>query len=134
MKQAQGELPVKTIDDYLAKLPEAQRTALEKLRHTILDAAPEATELISYQVPAFKYEGMLVGMGAAKNHCAFYIMSTAVIAAFKEELAAYDTSPGTIRFQPEKPLPVVLVKKLVKARIKENKAMAAAKQAKKKTK
>lgn len=134
MKQAPGQLPVKTIDDYLADIPEVQRTALEKLRHTILSVAPQATELISYQVPAFKYEGMLVSMGVARNHCAFYVMSTAVVAAFKEELAAYDTSPGTIRFQPGEPLPVTLVKKLVKARMKENEALAATRKAKKKAK
>ncbi|HLF70981.1 MAG TPA: DUF1801 domain-containing protein [Dehalococcoidia bacterium] len=82
-------------------------------------AAPEAVEMIAYRMPAYKYRGRsLVYIGAAKNHCALYGMSD-VIAAHKDELAAYDTSKGTVRFPDGKPLPDALVKKLVKARIGE---------------
>ena len=106
-----------TIDEYLAALSDDQRTALAKLRNVIRDAVPKAEECISYQVPAFRLDGrMLVAFGAAACHCAFYPGSSA-IEAHKGELKAYDTSKGTIRFQADKPLPAVLVRKLVKARI-----------------
>jgi len=110
----------KTIDEYLAALSADQRAALEKLRKTIRAAAPEAEECISYQLPAFRQNGMLVAFGATANHCAFYPMSSNTVAAHQEELRNYDTSKGTIRFPADKPLPAALVRKLVKARIAEN--------------
>ena len=109
-----------TIDEYLAALSDDKRAALEKLRKTIRAAAPKAEECISYQIPAYRQDGMLVGFGATGNHCAFYLMSSSIVEAHKEELKDYDTSKGTIRFQADKPLPVGLVRKLVKARIAEN--------------
>jgi len=81
---------------------------------------PQAEECISYQLPAFRHNGMLVAFGATANHCAFYLMSSSTVEAHKDELAGYDTSKGTIRFQADKPLPSALVRKLVKARIAEN--------------
>ena len=110
----------KTIDEYLADLSEDKRAALEKLRKTIRAAAPKAEECISYQLAAFRQNGMLVAFGATANHCAFYLMSSSTVEAHKDELKDYDTSKGTIRFQADKPLPVALVRKLVKARIAEN--------------
>ncbi len=111
----------KTIDEYLAALSADKRAALEKLRKAIRAVAPKAEECISYQIPAFRLNGrMLVGFGATANHCAFYPMSSATVAAHKDELKDYDTSKGTVRFQADKPLPVALVRKLVKARIAEN--------------
>jgi len=110
----------KTIDEYLAALSEDKRAALEKLRKTIRAAAPKAEECISYQLAAFRQNGMLVAFGATANHCAFYLMSSSTVEAHKDELKDYDTSKGTIRFQADKPLPVALVRKLVKARIAEN--------------
>jgi uncharacterized protein YdhG (YjbR/CyaY superfamily) len=110
----------KTIDEYLAALSADQRAALEKLRKTIRAAAPEAEECISYGICAFRQDGMLVGFGATSNHCAFYLMSSSTVGAYKDELKNYDTSKGTIRFQADKPLPASLVRKLVKARIAEN--------------
>jgi len=110
----------KTIDEYLAALSEDKRAALEKLRKTIKAAAPKAEECISYQLAAFRQNGMLVALGATANHCAFYLMSSSTVEAHKDELKDYDTSKGTIRFQADKPLPVALVRKLVKARIAEN--------------
>ena len=110
----------KTIDEYLAALNDDQRATLEKLRKTIRAAAPEAEECISYQLAAFRQNGMLVAFGATANHCAFYLMSSSTVEAHKDELKGYDTSKGTIRFQSDKPLPAALVRKLVKARIAEN--------------
>jgi len=109
-----------TIDDYLAAVSDEQRTALQKLRKTIRAAAPKAEECMSYGLPAFHQDGALVAYGAAATHCALYPMSPAVIAAHQDDLGDYDTSKGTIRFQPEQPLPVALVRKLVKARLAEN--------------
>ena len=109
-----------TINDYLAGLEEDQRTALEKLRKTIRAAAPNAEEGFSYGLPAFRLDGRpLVGFGAAAGHCAFYPMSGSIVAAHRDELKAFQTSKGTIRFQPDKPLPAALVRKLVKARLAE---------------
>jgi uncharacterized protein YdhG (YjbR/CyaY superfamily) len=110
----------KTIDDYLQELPADKRAALEKLRKTIRAAAPKAEECISYQIPAFRQNGVLVGFGATAKHCAFFPFNSTTVAAHKEDLKGYDTSKGAIRFQPEKPLPATLVRKLVKARLAEN--------------
>jgi uncharacterized protein YdhG (YjbR/CyaY superfamily) len=110
----------RTIDEYLAALSDDKRAVLEKLRKTIRAAAPKAEECISYQIAAYRQDGMLVGFGATANHCAFYLMSSSIVEAHKEELKDYDTSKGTIRFQADKPLPVGLVRMLVKARIAEN--------------
>jgi uncharacterized protein YdhG (YjbR/CyaY superfamily) len=111
----------RTIDDYLAACSDDKRAALEKLRKTIRAAAPKAEECISYHIPAFRLNGkLLVGFGAASKHCSFYPMSSATVAAHKQALKEYNTSKGTIRFEPDKPLPAALVRKLVKARIAEN--------------
>jgi uncharacterized protein YdhG (YjbR/CyaY superfamily) len=112
----------RTIDEFLAALSDDKRAALEKLRKTIRAAAPKAEECISYGLAAFRQNGMLVGFGATANHCAFYLMSSSTVEAHKDDLKDYDTSKGTIRFQPDQPLPAALVKKLVKARIAENEA------------
>lgn len=109
----------KTIDEYLAALSDDEGAALEKLRKTIRAAAPKAEECISYHVPAYRQNGMLVGFGATANHCAFYLMSSLTVEAHKEELKDYDTSKGTVRFQATNPLPAALVRKLVKARLAE---------------
>ena len=106
----------KTFDGYLAALNPRQRAALEKLRKAIRSAAPKAEECISYGVPAFRLNGkFLVALGAAAKHCSFYPGSA--LRAFNMDLRGYDTSKGTIHFQPDRPLPVALVRKLVKARI-----------------
>ena len=108
-----------TIDEYLAPLSNEKRPALEKLRKDIKSAAPKAEECISYQVPGFRLGGrLLVSFGAAANHCAFY-PGAYPITAHKDELKAYGTSKGTIRFPADKPLPATLVRKLVKSRIAE---------------
>ena len=108
-----------TIDEYLAPLSNEKRAALEKLRRAIKSAAPKAEECISYQIPAFRLGGrLLVAFGAAANHCAFY-PGAFPVKAHKDELKAYDTSKGTIRFQADSPLPATLVRKLVRTRIAE---------------
>jgi uncharacterized protein YdhG (YjbR/CyaY superfamily) len=115
--------PAKNIDDYLAALPENARATLEKLRHAIKEAIPEAEEGISYQMPAFKYKKRpLVAFAAFRDHCSFYPMSPAVMEAHKEELEGYDISKGTIRFPIGESLPATLVRKLVQARLAENEA------------
>lgn len=109
-----------TIDDFLAAVPEEQRAALEDLREKIRAAAPDATESINYGVPAFKLNGRpLVSLGAAKNHCAFYVQSPAVMEAHAKDLIGYETTKGSVHFSPDKPIPAALVVKLVKARIAE---------------
>jgi uncharacterized protein YdhG (YjbR/CyaY superfamily) len=112
--------PAASVDDYLAAVPEDARAALEKLRKTIKAAAPGATEVISYQIPAYKYHGLLVGFAAFKDHCTFHVMSPGLIRAHAAELKGYDLGKGSIRFPADKPLPAALVTKLVKARIAEN--------------
>ncbi|MGH8637053.1 MAG: iron chaperone [Burkholderiales bacterium] len=116
-----GKAKPSTIDEYLARVSPGQRPVLEKIRQTIRAAAPGAEECISYQLPAFRLNGPLVGFGASANHCAFYPMSGTIVEVFKKELAGYDTSKGTIRFQPDRPLPAALVRRLVKARLAEKK-------------
>ncbi|MHB8815539.1 MAG: iron chaperone, partial [Steroidobacteraceae bacterium] len=120
--RARASRTTTVIDRYLARLPEPTRAALEKLREAIRAAAPTATETISYQLAAFKQEGMLVAFGAAASHCGFYVMSGTVLEGFRDELAEYKTSKGTIRFTPARPLPSALVKRIVAARIAENEA------------
>ena len=112
-----------TVTEYLRAVPAKPRAALQQLRKTIKAAAPGAEEVISYGMPAFKHQGrMLVYYAAFKDHCSLYPASMAVIAAHKDELKGYERSKGTIRFAADKPLPATLVKKLVKARIRENEA------------
>ncbi|MSR60375.1 MAG: hypothetical protein EXS05_22500 [Planctomycetaceae bacterium] len=111
----------KTIDEYLAAVSADKRAALEKLRKTIKAAVPKAEECISYGLAAFRLDGKpLVALGATDKHCAFYLMSNSTVAAHPDELKGYDSSTGTIRCPADKPLPVALVRKLVKARIAEN--------------
>jgi len=108
-----------TVDEYLQLLSDEQRAALEQLRRTIHSAAPQAAECISYQIPGFRLGGrLLVSFGAGANHCAFY-PGAFPVENHKDELKAYETSRGTIRFAADRPLPATLVRKLVKTRIKE---------------
>jgi uncharacterized protein YdhG (YjbR/CyaY superfamily) len=112
-----------TIDRYLARVRPDQRAALNRLRKAIQAAAPEAEECITYGMPGFRLHGRaLVAFGARESHCAFFPMSGTTVADFKDKLAAFQTSKGTIRFQPDKPIPSALIRMLVKARIAENSA------------
>ena len=108
----------RTIDEFLGNLSDEKRAALEKLRRTIGAAAPGAEECIAYGVPSFRLGGkFLVGFGAGANHCSFYPGGTAMT-PYLPELARYDTSKGTIRFQAHAGLPAALVRKLVRARVR----------------
>ncbi len=111
----------KTVDEYLAAVPEPARTTLNKIRAIIRSVVPaQATEAISYGMPAFKYKGPLFGYAAFKNHCSLFPMGSSVIVMFQEELKGFETAKGTIRFPVDKPPSAALVKKLVKARIAQN--------------
>jgi uncharacterized protein YdhG (YjbR/CyaY superfamily) len=107
----------KSVDDYLARLSDTQRAALEKLRRDIKAVVPSAEECISYAIPGYRLGSrLLVSFGAAKNHCAFY-PGAHPIRAHEKELTGYRLAKGTIRFPVEKPLPARLVRKLVKTRV-----------------
>jgi uncharacterized protein YdhG (YjbR/CyaY superfamily) len=109
--------PPRNVDEYFAGVPEPARSALHQMRATIRSAVPpEATEAISYRIPAFRYNGPLLCYAAFSNHCSLF-PTAAVIAAFKKELEGYTTSKGTIHFPLNKPLPTTLLRKLVKARV-----------------
>ena len=104
MKKAGGSVP-KTVDDYLAQVPEPARSTLEKIRATIRSTVPaEATEAVSYGIPTFQYKGPLIGFGAFPDHCSLFPMSSSLTAAFQSELQKFSTSKGTIRFPSDKPL------------------------------
>ena len=110
----------KDMDEYLAGVPEPARSTLNKIRAVIRSVVPpEATEAISYGIPTFRYKGGLVAFAAFSKHCSFFPMSLAVIRTFESELKKFDTSKGTIRFPLDKPPSATLLKKMVKARIRE---------------
>ena len=116
-----GKAP-KTVDEYLANVPEPAASTLKHLRAVIQSVVPkETTEVISYGMPMFKFNGMLVGYAAFKKHCSLFPTGSGVLDQFEKELKGYRTSKGTIQFPPDKPLPEALLKKIVRARVKENK-------------
>jgi uncharacterized protein YdhG (YjbR/CyaY superfamily) len=108
-----------TIDEYIAMFPRDVQAILEELRQTIRDSAPDAEEVISYQMPAFRLNGILVFFAAFKSHIGFYPTSSGV-SAFRKELSSYEVSKGAIRFPIDEPLPFDLIKKIVRYRVKEN--------------
>src|SRR5579863_6475977 len=111
----------KTPDEYLAGIPEPARSTLQHVRAVIRSVIPaETVEVISYGMPMFKYNGMLVGYAAFKKHCSLFPTGSGVLDRLEKELKGLRTSKGTIQFPPDKPLPDSLVKKIVRARVKEN--------------
>lgn len=114
--------PAKTVDDYIAKAPENMRKALRDLRRAIRSAAPEAEEKIAWQMPSYRHHGMLVFFAAFKNHMSFFPASKSTVKEFKERLEGFEVSGTTIHFTPESPLPAILVKQMVRARMRENEA------------
>lgn len=111
----------KNADEYINSLSDAARTTLEKVRKAIIAVVPGTVEVISYQIPTYKYKGLpFAAFAAFKEHCSYFTMSHAIMKAFKDELKPYYTSGVTIRFPLDKPLPPRLLKKLVKAKLKEN--------------
>jgi uncharacterized protein YdhG (YjbR/CyaY superfamily) len=111
-----------SVDKYLARLPAPERRALARLRAQIKQAAPKATELISYQIPTYRLNGPLVHFMAKPNHLSFIAVSLDVIDAVRGQLRGFDVSGRTIHFSAAKPLPAALVKRIVKARARENEA------------
>ncbi|HEY3249907.1 MAG TPA: DUF1801 domain-containing protein [Ignavibacteria bacterium] len=120
----------KTVDEYLDSLDNPIRKTLEEVRRAINSAAPESEETLGYGIPYYKYNGAFIAFMAHKNHCSLVTMSYNIVKDLKDELKPYTVSGTTIQFPHNKPLPASLVKKIVKARIKEK----AAKQSVKKTK
>lgn len=111
----------KTIDEYLAGVNDEQRAALQKLRKIIKTIVPKAEECINYGVAAFRLDGQpIAGFGASANHCTYFPMSGATVATLKADLKDYETSKGAIRFPADQPLPIALVRKLIKTRVAEN--------------
>ena len=119
-----------TIDEYIAGFPTDVQDVLQKIRKTIHEAAPEATEKISYQMPTFYLKGNLVHFAAFKEHIGFYPVPTG-IEKFKQELSVYKQGKGSVQFPLDQPMPYDLITKIVKFRVKENMAAAAAKAKKK---
>src|SRR3569833_4635825 len=123
-KRAASEVPqpklsdsTEGVDAYLAKVPEPARTTLQKIRATIRSVVPaEATEGLSYGMPAFRYKGPLVAYAAFKDHCSFFPMQASLIDEMKDKLKNYRTSKGTLQFPQDKPLPATLQKEMVKLR------------------
>ena len=113
--------PKPNVYAYIAAAPKEVRTKLKQMRAAITQAAPNATEYISYGMPVYKYERPFIGFAAMKNHIGLYPMSGSFVAAHKKELEAYVTSKGAIQLPLDKPLPLSLVKKIVKLRVKETK-------------
>ncbi len=109
----------KTVDEYLSAFPATTKGILKELRKTIKQAAPQAEELISYNMPAFKLQGMLVYYAAHKEHIGFYPTPSG-IEAFKKELSEYEMAKGSVKFPIDKPIPFDLISKIVKFRVKEN--------------
>lgn len=112
-----------TVDNYIASFPKEAQQILTQIRNLIRAAAPNAEEMISYKMPAYKYHGILVYFAGYKNHIGFYAAPTAH-EAFKKELSVYKTGKGSVQFPIDKPLPYSLITKMVKYKLKENKAKA----------
>ena len=108
-----------TVDEYIASYPKEIQQILETIRRTIKSSAPNATETISYKMPAFRLNGILVYFAAHKNHIGFYPTPSA-ITEFSKELSNYEFSKGSIKFPLNEPIPLELIKKIVEFRVKEN--------------
>ena len=118
---SKGKGAPKNFEEYLAAAPQAAHRALNQMRAAIRSVVPsETTEIISYGIPAFKHNGVLVWFAAFAKHCSLFPKAS-VIEAFHKELEGLTTSKGTIQFPIDKPLPIALIKKIVKARVAETK-------------
>ncbi|MFA7297590.1 MAG: DUF1801 domain-containing protein [Dehalococcoidia bacterium] len=123
-------MAAQTIDEYLAALPEPKRATLQRLRATICEVVPAATEVISYGMPAFKVDGKVVaGFAAFKNHLGYLPHSGSVLGTMAEAVSGYEQTPGSLHFAIDKPLPKTLVRKLIAARRREIREAAASKPA-----
>jgi uncharacterized protein YdhG (YjbR/CyaY superfamily) len=120
-----------TVDEYIALAEPKVKKALKDIRKTIKTTAPKAEEVISYQIPGYKYHGMLVFFAAWKDHISLYPAPWSAV-SLKKEMSAYEGSKGTIKFPIGEPMPLALIKKMVKYRVKENEERAALKRSIKK--
>ena len=116
-----GKAVAKTVDEYLAQVPEPARSTLKKMRTVIQSVVPAGTtEVITYGMPTFKYKRALVAIGAFKDHCSFFPMGASALDGLEEELKDFRASKGALHFPVDKPMPAALVKRIVKARIAQN--------------
>lgn len=109
----------KTMDEYINTFPQDVQRILNELRQTIKETAPQAEETINYQIPTFTLHGNLVHFAALKNHIGFYPTPSGM-EAFKQELSAYKGAKGSVQFPIDQPLPLPLIRNIVKYRVKEN--------------
>jgi uncharacterized protein YdhG (YjbR/CyaY superfamily) len=127
MEKETNRLLSASFNEYMQALPEKERIVLEELRNAVRSMVPDAEEVISYGIPTFKCNGKLIGFAAFKNHCSLFPLNSTLTTELSEHLKDYKTSPGTIQFTVDKPLPVSLIKKIVMARMRENEAILLAK-------
>ena len=113
---------VSSVEDYLNSVPEDMRAAFGKLRRLVKAAAPDAEEVVSYQILALRQKRILVYYAAFKDHCSLFIGSAKVRRRFAAELKPFTAGKGTIQFRPDRPLPTTLIRRIVKARVAENAA------------
>jgi len=113
----------KAIASYIARAPEPAQKMLKQIRELVRSIIPpEAEEILSYGIPGFEYKGRLLCYGAFKNHCGFYPGSPPMLKSLAEYLKGFKTSRGSVQFPLDKPLPVALIKKIVRLRVAENEA------------
>lgn len=129
MATSMKRIPAKTVDEYIKAFPPSVRTMLTTLRKTVKAMAPQAYEVISYGIPGYKYHGMLFYFAGFKNHISVY-PAPRTAEAFKKELATYKGGKGTMQLSLDKPLPLGLIKRIIKFRIKANEEKAALKKVK----
>lgn len=120
MKKEQNKELAKNVDEYLDNLPPKVKETLENIRSEIKKAAPMAEEVISYRIPTYKYKGALVHFMAHEKYCSFFVVNKSILELFKDELKDFETSGTTIHFTVEKPLPLNIVERIVKERIRQN--------------
>lgn len=114
----------RSVEEYLATVPEHARVALERLREAIRETVPDATESISYRIPTLSYRGPLVAFSAHKNHYSLHVMSSTLLDGYGDDLVRYERTKGSVHFEYDEPLPTALVARLVRARVEENEARA----------
>lgn len=114
------ETGARAVDAYLAGVPPKFRSALETIRRTVRAVAPDAEEVISYKMPAFRYHGVLLYYGAFRDHCSLFLGSVVTQRKFSEELKPFETGKGTLQFTPDHPIPSDLLRRMVRARVAEN--------------
>jgi uncharacterized protein YdhG (YjbR/CyaY superfamily) len=120
MLQIKHKTRIRTVIDYLNMLPDNLYLPLENIRQIIKSLVPDAEETIRYMIPVYKHKGLLVGYGAAKSRCSFFVMSNEVLKDFENELKDFETTDVSIHFTLDKPIPNELITRIVMARVAEN--------------